>query len=184
MPTLPVQWNQYRGANRERWAELLQALLAEARSAIDAKNDPMRQAVYDELSRYIKDSPNHFSNRLDQLANATLQDLFNSATDDLLRDISSRTAEISGYISDVRAIAEEANAAASLLNLSFARDAIDSTTASIASLKQLAESVRAEGATTEEAKKAAAQLKKDIESAIKAIQKARNSIENAPGGAG
>jgi hypothetical protein len=170
---MAINWNDYRNANRQRWAELLRTLMNDAKAAIEANDDPLRQATYDDLDQYIQRSPNSFSRQLDQLARATLDDIFKSATADVLQSLASRTGELTSYIKDVQAITEEANANASFLGLGFVSEAIDSATNAIGSLKRLRDSVQADG-------EAAAKLGADIERAIKAIQKVRTAIEDVP----
>lgn len=168
---MAVNWNDYLGAGREQWAGLLRDLLIDARAAIEADDDKRRQAVYDDLDSFIRRSPNSFSRQLDQAARATLDEIFAAATKDLIQGLASRTAELSVYVKEVRAIAEEANASAELLSLRFARDAISRTTETIASLKGLRDSIGG----NDDAKK----LGEEIDRAIKSIQKVRGAIESA-----
>jgi hypothetical protein len=152
-----------------QWADALDRLLQDAASARQSGNIARIVEVQKALRKFKEDSPD-YADALDRQASLAIFDLDLVETEDAVKSIRERSAEVDRLTKLIAGIGEEAQARASVLNGTLAVQAITAASSAITSFKQLRAGLSA--ATPDEAAIAA-----QIDKALGAIQSLRNKLE-------
>ncbi|MCB1860051.1 MAG: hypothetical protein KDI63_17405 [Gammaproteobacteria bacterium] len=121
----------------EEWAAVLHQLLGSASESIQSGDIAKRVATQNALHNFIMHSPNLFSAELDEIARKTIADIFETALDEALNNIASRSAELAMHIKTVRAVTQQAESAVKSIRLERATKVIESATQVIRDLADL-----------------------------------------------
>jgi len=156
----------------EDWSGALDRLLAEAERVIREGDNNERVKVQQELRAFRRKSPPTTAlTRLDAVAREAVRDIAIQSVDEALIAIADRSNELDDLILELRSAAGAANRSASLINLESPTAIATSLTETIGAFKNL----REEFADAENAEDVA----KRLETAINAITKLRDEIEDA-----
>jgi hypothetical protein len=166
----PIDWSKLR--TFDDWSRALRQLLDEANAAAVAKDRDRIKAVISQLGEFQDRSPNRMCRTLDEIALRAVKDLMAAAISDAVTNIASRSAELSQYLKETKAIVAENKQKTSTLRLDRAKDLVVASTNVI----QAAVDLRAELKTSAQDK----DLEERIAGAIAAVQNLRNAVESAP----
>jgi hypothetical protein len=157
---MSINWDSL---NRfEDWASALHELLAAATDSIMSGDVAERVEAQKELNNFIIQSPNAVAGELDNIAKGAINDIFQTAVDEALASISSRTAALAMHVKTVRAVTLETEAAAKSIKLESATKAIGAATQIIRDLNSL-KTVLSDSEDDQE-------LAEKIDRAVKSIQ--------------
>lgn len=123
------------------WSAALDRILGQARMALKSGDTPGRADVQQQLADYIAHSPNRLAAELDAIARRTMDDLVDSAIDDALGSLATRSAELSLHAKTIADIAGAAEQRARSIRLERARAVVDAATSTVQSLAGLRQSL-------------------------------------------
>lgn len=129
--------NWYSLITFDDWAAVLHQLLDKASESIQSGDVSKRVETQKELNSFIMQSPNAIAAELDEIAQKAINDIFQTAVDEALTGIASRTAELARHIKTVKAVTQETNATAKSIKLERATKVIESATQTIRDLNNL-----------------------------------------------
>ena len=124
------------------WSDALQALLAEAKSAIRNNDSDKRLDLQAQLSDFIVKSPGLCA-PLDAVARAAARDLFTAEVDAALAALAARDAELAAAVLSIRGATEKADESARSIQFRKVIDALDRSKAALDELKELQQKLAA-----------------------------------------
>jgi len=162
-------WETLKGV--DAWSEELKLLLAQAREAAQAASAQPRLDVAALLAGFIQESWPQTAemDKLDGLAQQTVNDLMLATIDERLGAIASRTTDFVKLAKELNGAAAGAESAAASIRLEGVKSLIDSTTQTIASAKALA-------ASLDESAQDEKKIVDLIERTITAVEKLRTGV--------
>lgn len=146
----------------EDWASALHELLTTATDSIKSGDVTERVEAQKQLNDFIIQSPNAVAGELDNIAKNAINDIFQTAVDEALASIPSRTADLAMHVKTVKAVTLAAVTAAKSIKLESATKVIGTATQIIRDLNDLKTAISESEDDQELAKK--------IDKAVKAIQ--------------
>lgn len=154
-----------------QWADELDRLLQEAAAARSSEDPARMLAVQKALRKFKEDSPD-YADALDTQASLAIFDIDLDQTEDAVKNIKERSAEVYRLTKLIAGISDEARARADVLNGTLVLQAISAASSAITSFRQLRDEV---SATTPDGPAIAAQIDKTLA----AIQGLRNRLERS-----
>jgi hypothetical protein len=160
-----MNWNTF-----EDCSNLLQTLLQQARDAVTSGDLQKKKAAQQALLNFVNNCVSPKADDLDDIANQTINNIFEVTLDKALAEIGSRTAELASLTKSLQTVAATANSNAALIRLDQARKVMDSTVGAVDALKNLRQSLRSDQPDEQ-------QLADSITTLINSIQTVRNQVQ-------
>lgn len=119
------------------WSGALKKLLDQAAASIRSGDIAERVEAQRQLDDFTLESPNAIAAELDDIARKAIDDIFSATSDEALKSIASRSAELARHTKIIGGIAKQAQNAAKSIRLESAVKAIGTATQMIRDLHEL-----------------------------------------------
>ncbi len=169
---MPRNWDDIANTY-EAWADVLDLILDEARTAVSSGDATRKVAAQQELREFRNRSGNAFAKPLDDIAQNAILDIWKATVTDALQGLAQRGLELQNNMRQISAITGGLASISASIRLDRAKAAIDSLTSAVTSISDLKNGI-ADGAGADD-------LRTKLAKAIADVQTIRNLIEGVRG---